>query len=141
MPKQIIPILGLDADGTEFRIYLRVCDGDETWKKLKKHGSTFLVMQCPEFWHKKTFKIICQPDSIKRHEWDEVVLGQILEFVVKLDGILDVQCSQFWECLEAFIQDMHNRWIRNEGAGVVPALEDLPMNLLDLPKAYKDVLR
>ena len=40
--------------------------------------------------HKQTFKIIPQSDGIKQHEWEEVGMGELLEFIVELDGIVHI---------------------------------------------------
>ena len=40
--------------------------------------------------HKQTFKIIPQPGGIKRHEREEVGMGELLEFILELDGIIHI---------------------------------------------------
>jgi len=89
--------------------------------------------------YKQTFKIILQTDGIKRHEWKEVGMRELLELIVELNSILYGKSSQCRKCLQASIQDMFNRRSRDQSSGFVPALEDLPVDLLYLPKAYKDI--
>jgi len=45
-----------------------------------------------------------------------------------------------WKCLEASFQDEFKRRSRHLSTSIRPALEDLPVELLYLTKAYKDVL-
>jgi hypothetical protein len=59
--------------------------------------------------YKQTFKIIPQTDGIKRHEWKEVGMQELLELILELDSILYGKSSQCQKCLEASIQDMFNR--------------------------------
>ncbi len=61
-------------------------------------------------------------------------MGELLELIVELDSILYGKSSQFWKCMEASIQAMLNRRSRDQSLGVVPVLEDLPEDLLYLPK-------
>ncbi len=98
-----------------------------------------MVALSTKTWYKQTFKIIPQTDSIERHEWKEVGMGELLELIIELDSILYGKSSQFLKCLEASIQDMFNIRSSDQSSGVVPALEDLPVDLLYLPKAYEDV--
>ena len=72
-------------------------------------------------------------DGIKWHEWKEVSMGELLELIVEFNSILDFKSSQFWKCLETSIQDTFNRRARDQGTRVVPALEDLQVDLLYLP--------
>ncbi len=66
-------------------------------------------------------------------------MRELLELILELNSILYGKSSQCQKCLEASIQDMFNRRSRDQSSGVVPALEDLPVDLLYLLKAYKDV--
>ncbi len=84
--------------------------------------------------YKQTFEIIPQTDGIEWHEWKEVGMQELLELIVELNSILYGKSSQCRKCLEASIQDMFNRWSRDQSSGVVPALEDL---LVDLCYTYK----
>jgi hypothetical protein len=108
-------------------------------EQFKQCRSTFVVALSSKIGYKKTFKIIPQADGIERYEWKEVGMQELLELIEELDSILYGKSSQCQKCLEASIQDMFNRRSRDQSSGVVPALEDLPVDLLYLPKAYKDV--
>jgi hypothetical protein len=66
-------------------------------------------------------------------------MQKLLKLIIELNSILYGKSSQCQKCLEASIQDMFNRRSRDKSSGVVPALEDLPVDLLYLPKAYKNV--
>ncbi len=68
-------------------------------------------------------------------------MGELLELIVEFDSILDFKSSQLWKCLEISIQDTFNRQARDSGTRVVPALEDLPVDLLYLPVVDEDVFR
>jgi hypothetical protein len=98
-----------------------------------------MVALSSKTWYKQTFKIIPQMDGMERHEWKEVGMGELLELILELNSILCGKSSQCRKCLEASIQDMFNRQSRDQSLGVVPALEDLRVDLLYLPEAYKDV--
>jgi hypothetical protein len=89
-PKQVIVILGLDANGGEFGLYLSIGGGKESGEQLKECRSTFMVALRSKTRHKQTFKIIPQSDGIKQHEWEEVGMGELLEFIVELDGIVHI---------------------------------------------------
>ncbi len=66
-------------------------------------------------------------------------MGELLELIVGFDSILDFKSSQSWKCLETSIQDTFNRWASDQGTRVVPALEDLMVDLLYLPIAEEGV--
>ncbi len=68
-------------------------------------------------------------------------MGELLELIVEFNSILDFESSQFWKRLGTSIQDTFNRRARDQGTRVVPALEDLPVDLLYLPVADEDVFR
>jgi hypothetical protein len=89
-PKQVITILGLEADGGEFGLYLSIRGGKESAEQLKECSSTFMVALRSKTRHKQAFEIIPQSDGIKRHEWEEVGMGELLEFIVELNGIMHI---------------------------------------------------
>jgi hypothetical protein len=91
--------------------------------------------------HKQTFKIIPQTDGVKRHEREEVGMGELLELIVELDGIIHIHRPQLWECLEAAVKDAFKRRSRHLSTRVEPALDDLSVELLDLAKTQKDIFR
>jgi hypothetical protein len=80
-------------------------------------------------------------DGIKWHEWKEVSMGELLELIVEFNSILDFESYRFRKCLETFIQDTFNRRAKDQGTRVVPALEDLLVDLLYLLIADEDVFR
>ena len=49
-----------------------------------------MVALCPQTRYKQTFEVIPQTDGIEWHEWNEVVMGEPLEFVVEFDGIVHI---------------------------------------------------
>ena len=61
-------------------------------------------------------------------------MGELLELVVELDGIVHVHRPQLWECLESAVKDAFKRRSRHLGTRVEPALEDFLVELLDLAK-------
>jgi len=91
--------------------------------------------------HKQTFEIIPQTDGIKRHEREEVGMGELLELIVELDSIVHIQRPQLWKCLESAVKDAFKRRSRHLSTRVEPALEDFLVELLDLAKTQKDIFR
>jgi hypothetical protein len=77
----------------------------------------------------------------QQHEWKEVSTGELLKLIPEFESILNFESSQFWKRLETSIQDTFNRWASDQGTRVVPALEDLLVDLLYVPVADEDVFQ
>lgn len=80
-------------------------------------------------------------DGIEWHEGEEVGMGDILKFILEFNSIVGFERPQFRKRLQALFQNALNRRTKNQGTGVVPALEYLAMDLLNLPKADQSVLQ
>ena len=74
--------------------------------------------------HKQTFEIIPQTDGIKRHEREEVGMGELLELIVELDGIVHIHGPQLWKCLKSVVKDVFKRRSRHLSTRFEPALEN-----------------
>jgi hypothetical protein len=94
LPKQVVAILGLDTYGGEFGLYLGIGRGEEPGKQFKECRRTLVVALRSETRYKQTFEIISQAYGIKRHEWDEEGMGELLEFIIELNGVVHSHISQ-----------------------------------------------
>jgi len=100
-----------------------------------------VVALCPQTRYKQTFEVIPQTDGIEWHEWNEVVVGEPLEFVVEFDGIVHIHSLEHGKSLEASVKDAFERRAGYLSTSVVPALDNFPVELLNFTQAEKDVLR